>query len=344
MNQNYKTKNMKIIISLLFLNLIFTAVGKDLKAYSASFQIVSNAKSTKIPKGQYIIEATVYEIQSNQKLSSLVIKSVSKKVITDSKGWFKMKVKISENYLQIDRKGYPTYYIENYLIQDQHHIKMKIFISRIPEVYGDGIDVAEKPVIYCYSEKPIHFDLKLSTVGELAFAYPMMNANQSWSMDLENNELIDSKSKQKYPYLFWESEQEGVDFMRQNGNKAQNEINASIVSKLKVVSFLDSTLTTLGFNSKEKTDFITYWGPRMQNANFYMIQFLQDNECEQIASYKINPKPDHLNRFYMLFMENETNDFQLEVLPQNLKPLERNGFYMVDWGGIQLGNLNKSVN
>jgi len=335
---------MKIVISLLFLNLIFTAVGKDLKAYSASFQIVSNEKIAKIPKGQYIIEATVYEIQSNQKLSGLVIKSVWKKVITDSKGWFKMKIKILENYLQIDRKGFPTYYLENYPIQDQHHIKMKIFISRIPEVYGDDNPVAEKPVIYCYSDISQYFDLTLNTKGKLTFAYPPLNANQSWSMNLENNELIDAKSAEKYPYLFWESEQEGVDFARQNGNKDKNEINASIVSKAKIVAFLDSTLTTLGFNSKEKTDFITYWGPRMQNANFYMIQFLQDNECEQIASYEINPKPDHLNRFYMLFMENETSDFQLGVLPQNLKPLERNGFYMVDWGGIQLGNLNKSVN
>ena len=333
---------MKIVISLLFLNLIFTVIGKDLKAYSASFQIVSNEKNTKIPRGQYVIEATVYEIQSNQKLSRLVIKSGTKKVTTDSKGWFKMATKISESYLQIDRKGFPTYYLENYPIQSQQHLKMKIFISKIPEVSGDGIDVAEKPVIYCYSEKPIHFDLKLSTVGKLTFAYPMMNANLSWSMNLENNELIDAKSKQKYPYLFWESEQEGVDFARQNSN--QHEINASIVSKSKVVSFLDSTLTVLGFNSQEKTDFITYWGPRMQNANYYLIQFLQNNECEQIASYQITPKPDHLNRFYMLFMENETNEFPFEVLPQNPKPLERNGFYMIDWGGIQLGNFNKSIN
>jgi hypothetical protein len=335
---------MKIVISLLFLNLIFTVVGKEKIAYSASFQIVSNEKNTKIPKGQYVIEATVYEIQSNQKLRSLVIKSDSKKVTTDSKGWFKMTTKISENYMQINRKGFPTYYLENYPIQDQHHIKMKIFISRIPEVSGDGIDVAEKPVIYCYSEKPIHFDLKLSTVGKLAFAYPTMNANQSWSMNLENNELTDAKSKQKYPYLFWESEQEGVDFAKQNSNQDQNEINASIVSKSQAVPFLDSTLTVLGFNSQEKTDFITYWGPRMQKSNFYLIQFLQNNECAQIASYQINPKPDHLNRFYMLFIENETNEFPFEVLPQNLKPLERNGFYMVDWGGIQLGKLNKSIN
>jgi hypothetical protein len=335
---------MKIAISIIFFTLVFAVFGKEKIAYSASFQIVSNEKSTKIPKGQYVIEATVYEIQSNQKLSSLVIKSGTKKVVTDSKGWFKMTTKISESYLQIDRKGFPTYYIENYPIQSQQHLKMKIFISRIPEVYGDDIPVAEKPVIYCYSEKPIHFDLKLNTVGKLSFAYPLLKENQTWSMNLENNELTEVKSKQKYPYLFWESQQENVYFNGAIFKQDQAEINASIVSKSQVVPFLDSTLTVLGFNSQEKTDFITYWGPRMQNANYYLIQFLQNNECEQIASYEINPKPDHLNRFYMLFMENETNEFPYFTLPQKLKPLERNGFYMVDWGGIQLKNAIEHVN
>jgi hypothetical protein len=335
---------MKIAISIIFFTLVFAVFGKEKIAYSASFQIVSNEKSTKIPKGQYVIEATVYEIQSNQKLSSLVIKSGTKKVVTDSKGWFKMTTKISESYLQIDRKGFPTYYLENYPIQSQQHLKMKIFISRIPEVYGDDIPVAEKPVIYCYSEKTIHFDLKLNTVGKLSFAYPLLKENQTWSMNLENNELTEVKSKQKYPYLFWESQQENVYFNGAIFKQDQAEINASIVSKSQVVPFLDSTLTVLGFNSQEKTDFITYWGPRMQNANYYLIQFLQNNECEQIASYEINPKPDHLNRFYMLFMGNETNDFPYFALPQKLKPLERNGFYMVDWGGIKLRNSIEPVN
>lgn len=333
---------MKIVISLLFLNLIFTVVGKEKIAYSASFQIVSNEMSTKIPKGQYVVEATVYENQNNQKLSNLVIKSDTKKVITDAKGWFKMTNLVSVNYLQINKTGFSTFYLENFPIQSQFHIKMKIFITKVPDVYIDENPVAEKPVIYCYSEKPMHFDLKLNTVGKLSFAYPLLKENQSWSMNLENNELIDTKSKQKYPYLFWESEQEGADFARQNSD--QNEINASIVSKSKIVSFLDSTLTVLGLNSQEKTDFITYWGPRMHKSNFYLIQFLQNDECVQIASYQINPKPDHLNRFFMLFMENETNEFSFKVLPQNLKPLERNGFYMVDWGGIELTKIVYNFN
>lgn len=335
---------MKIAISIIFFFLVFAVVGKEKIAYSASFQIVSNEKNTKIPNGQYVIEATVYEIQSNQKLSRLVIKTGTKKVVTNSKGWFKMTTKISESYLQIDRTGFPTYYLENYPIQSQQHLKMKIFISRIHEVNGDDIPVAEKPVIYCYSEKPIHFDLKLNTVGKLSFAYPLLKENQTWSMNLENNELTEVKSKQKYPYLFWESKQENVSFVGENIKQLKNEINGTIVSKTKIVSFLDSTLTNLGFNAQEKTDFITYWAPRMQNSNFYLIQFLQNNECEQIATYEINPKPDYLNRLYMLFMENETNNFHYKVMPQSLKSLERNGFYLVDWGGIQLKNSIEPVN
>jgi hypothetical protein len=299
-------------------------------------------KSTKIPKGQYIIEATVYQLPNNQKLSGIVVKSSSKEVIADSKGWFKMTNKIDENYLQFERKGFPTFYCENYPIESQQHIKMKIFIEKYPQ--HKELPAAEKPVIYCYSDNSQHFDLTIITKGKLTFAYPSLNANQTWSMNLENNELTDAKSKEKYPYLFWESEQENVYFMRENFKQDKIEIDASIVSKSKVVSFLDSTLTVLGFNSQEKTDFITYWGPRMQKSNFYLIQFMQNNECEQIASYEINPKPDHLNRLYMLFMGNETNEFPYSARQQKLKPLERNGFYMVDWGGIELKNIIEPVN
>ncbi len=333
---------MKIAISIIFFSFVFAVFGKEKIAYSASFKVVSNEKNTKIPKGQYIIEATVYEMPGNAKLGGIVVKTSTKKVLTDSKGWFKMTSKIEDNYLQIERKSLPTYYCENYPIQSQRHIKMKIFIEKYP--MNDDLPAVEKPVIYCYSDKSQSFEMKLNTKGNLSFAYPALNANQSWSMNLENNEMTDAKSKQKYPYLFWESQQENVYFKGEIFKQDKIEINASMVSKSQVVPFLDSTLTVLGFNSQEKTDFITYWGPRMQNANFYMIQFLQNNECEQFANYEITPKPDHLNRFYMLFMENETNEFPYFANPQKLKPLERNGFYMVDWGGIQLKNSTEPVN
>lgn len=333
---------MKIAISFIFFSLAFAVFGKEKIAYSATFKVVSNEKNTKIPKGQYIIEATVYEMPGNTKLSGIVVKTSTKKVLTDSKGWFKMTSKIEDNYLQIERKGFPTYYCENYPIQSQRHIKMKIFIEKYP--MNDDLPAVEKPVIYCYSEKSQSFEMTLNAKGDLSFAYPALNADQTWSMNLENNQLTDAKSKQKYPYLFWESQQENVYFKGELFKKDKIEINASMVSKSKVVSFLDSNLTVLGFNSQEKTDFITYWGPRMQKSNFYLIQFLQNDECEQFASYQIDPKPDHLNRFYMLFMGNETNDFPYFASPQKLKPLERNGFYMVDWGGIELNNTVEPVN
>lgn len=330
---------MKTIVSFIFFSLFFSGFGKELKAYQVHYQIVSETQDSKIPKGQYIIEATIYQYNTVEKLSNVLVKSASKKKVSDSKGWFRITNKLDENYLQFSKKGYLTSYLENYKIKDQHHIKMKIYItSDEPEIYIYDREpaIAEKPIIYCYSETPIQFDFKLKPVGNLTFAYPTLNANQSWNMKLENNELTDSKTQQKYPYLFWESEQNEVNFLGENIKQYKNEIEASIVSKARIVAFLDSTLTAVGFNSQEKTDFITYWGPRMQSSNYYLIQFIQDVACESIASYEINPKPDHLNRFYMIFMENETADFPYIALPQKLKALDRNGFYMVDWGGIAI--------
>jgi hypothetical protein len=244
---------------------------------------------------------------------------------------------LKDSILKFVLMDYNPSYLENYTLKNKHRIKLRIFMTQTKEETEFKV---KKPVIYCYSDQNTNFDFQLIQKGVLTFAYPSLNSNQTWQMKLENNVLSDQNSQQNYPYLFWESQQKNIHFELSSIKQNKDEIGGSIISKAEIVSYLDSTLTALGFNFNEKTDFITFWAPQMQKEHYYLIQFIQNNQCDQFAKYKINPSPNHLNRIYMLFAGNNQPDFPFEVSPQILKPLERNGFYIVDWGGIEIDLSN----
>lgn len=311
--------------------------------YNLSYEIVSDKYDAKIPNGKYLIEGTIYDYKYNEnqlrdKLSKVIVSAGEKTMRSDSKGYFRMTNQLQDSVLKFVLMDYKTSYFESYSLKNKHRIKLRIFMkSQIDE----SEFMIKKPVIYCYSDEKISFDFQLIPEGELTFAYPTLNDNRSWSMKLENNVLSNEISKQSYPYLFWESKQQNVGFEIDNINQNKKEIFGAIIAKENIVSFLDSTLTTLGFNFKEKTDFITFWAPQMQKENYYLIQFAQNRQCDQFAHYKITPTPNHLNRIYMLFNGKNQPDFPFKIIPQQLKPMERKGFYFVDWGGTEV-NLSNS--
>jgi hypothetical protein len=306
--------------------------------YHLSYEIISDKYDTKIPNGKYLIEGTIYDYKYNEnqlreKLSKVIVSSGKKTTRSDSKGYFRMTNELKDSVLKFVLTDYNSSYLENYALKNKHRIKLRIFMTQTKQ---ETEFMVKKPVIYCYSDQNTNFDFQLIPKGELTFAYPSLNSTQTWQMKLENNLLSDQNSQENFPYLFWESKQRDIHFNISSIKQDKDEIRGSIVSRANIVSYLDSTLTALGFNFKEKADFITFWAPQMQKENYYLIQFVQNSQCDTFANYKINPTPNHLNRIYMLFAGNNHPDFPFEVVPQQLKPLERNGFYLVDWGGIEI--------
>lgn len=306
--------------------------------YHLSYEIVSDKYDAKIPNGKYLIEGTIYDYKYNEnqlrdKLSKVIVSAGEKTTRSDSKGYFRMTNQLKDSVLKFVLVDYNSSYLENYSLKNKHRIKLRIFMTQVKE---ETEFMVKKPVIYCYSDQNTKFDFQLIPKGELTFAYPSLESNYTWQMKLENDVLSDQNSQQNYPYLFWESHQKNIHFELSSIKQNKDEIGGSIISKAKIVSYLDSTLTALGFNFKEKTDFITFWAPQMQKENYYLIQFVQNGQCDKFANYKINPTPNHLNRIYMLFAGNTEPEFPFEVVKQQLKPLERNGFYFVDWGGIEI--------
>jgi hypothetical protein len=92
-------------------------------------------------------------------------------------------------------------------------------------------------------------------------------------------------------------------------------------------------LSLIGLNSREINDFITYWTPFLQREQ-YFIHFLINEECEYVATYNFSKEPDNLIRIIALFMKPpvKIND----VIEQDLKKNQRNGYIIVEWGGVEI--------
>jgi hypothetical protein len=220
-------------------------------------------------------------------------------------------------------------------LKDHHRIEVKILLNKQAKKKPEIRE--EKPVIYAYSEQKINFELVLKPKGKLTFTYPLPDGNNSWHMSLENNILRDSHGN-TYPYLFWEaSHSPDFAFDQVNG-----KIFGKILAREEVTAYLDSVLSFMHFNAREKTDFITYWGPRLAENKYNLVQFVVQDECSRFAEYELSPKPDAFNRFYMVYAAFDRYPGFIALVPQILEPFERtaigstagNGFELLEWGGV----------
>ena len=122
----------------------------------------------------------------------------------------------------------------------------------------------------------------------------------------------------------------------------QNKIPSSIVQKEKVVTYLETELTAMGLNQKEITDFITFWGPGMEQYESVAIQFFIDEVyADKIATIKVAPTPNSSKRIYMIYTPiTKENRGQFVDVETKYEPFTRSGFTLIEWGGTEIEQVN----
>ena len=99
-------------------------------------------------------------------------------------------------------------------------------------------------------------------------------------------------------------------------------------------AFLQEKLASLGLSRHELDEFIEYWLPKMEKNGYNYVQFL-GKEYTDTARLDITPRPDSVLRVFMAFKP--LNQY-LSVVPQTMKPFERKGFSVIEWGGTELSD------
>lgn len=184
----------------------------------------------------------------------------------------------------------------------------------------------DKPVIYLQSPVKLDFSIRVVPATDFTFTYPVYK--DQWKGTLFPTGQIEING-QKVPYLFWDSKQEFVFKKHTNGYQ---------ISKKDIVSFLENQLSNAGLNSTEKTDFITYWGPRLMQYESVFIQFYLQEDCNQFATIQCDPAPIATNRLYIAFSKWNDN-LKTYVHPIDLPAFKRDGFNVLEWGGFELKTI-----
>ena len=218
-----------------------------------------------------------------------------------------------QTYVEHDQVSYHIYAYAESTEKQQDVIN---FVSGIKENCA-GVGIGGKPVIYLYPEKEQEVNVKLDLDGKFTFTYP--EYNNGWNVTAKPDGTIISDGKE-YSYLFWEGLMPTFKPDFKEGFVVKGSDSAE---------FLRETLSQMGLTPKEYNEFIVYWAPKLQENEYNKIYFAEDDYTDE-AKLEINPKPDSILRVFMVYEKADENT----VLPkQEIKPFERKGFTVVEWGG-----------
>lgn len=187
---------------------------------------------------------------------------------------------------------------------------------------SDILPVAEcgKPVIYLYPETTSQVSVQVAPKGGFSKTEPDYGAG--WQViATPDSQITDLVSGKTYPYLFWEG----------RGGLYETPQKGFVVAAADVHNFLVEKLSQLGLNAKERADFLEFWEPRLTGAPYFFVTFLGNQQMNQLAPLTISPQPDTIIRILMDFLPLAQ---PIEVEGFNIQTPVRQGFTVVEWGGV----------
>jgi len=177
------------------------------------------------------------------------------------------------------------------------------------------VHLIKKPAIYLYPLRTQKINVSLAIDGDITTSIPLYN--KGWSVVVESNGSIEGQ----YDYLFYENTLKTIELPKEGWIKQGNELK----------TWFDVILPKLGLNSKETEQFKEYWLKELKKDALYEIKLFSLPFLTENMTLTIDPKPDTLIR--VIF------NFKVIEKPYDLKEAsittpKRNGFHVLEWGGM----------
>lgn len=176
-----------------------------------------------------------------------------------------------------------------------------------------------KPVIYLYPSATTTVNVQVG--ANVTKSAPTYGVNGWQQVTAQPNGQLTYQGKQ-YDSLFWE----GL------GLGAYPQITSgTVVARSQVVSTIRSQLQQQGLNSKEISDFLAFWQPKLPTTPYTRLTWFNTAQMNSLAPLKISQKPTTLIRTFLDFQGLQ----QPVTLPaQHFSTPVRKGFTVVEWGGL----------
>ena len=209
-------------------------------------------------------------------------------------------------------------------IQKKNHFLYQDFLGDWLIYLNEGYStMAEcgKPVIYLYPVKDTQ--VKVQVGAQITKSEPTYPQG-GWLVTAKPNGKL-TYQNQFYPYLFWE----GLG----NGLYPDYRNRGTLVSQKDLVSTIYKQLSQLGLNQKESADFMEFWQPKLPSSPYIRLTWLNTKDMDTLAPLWVTPRPDTSIR---IFLEFQGLDKPIKLIPQTLSAPKRQGFTLVEWGGLLL--------
>ena len=320
---------MKTLLQLILVTFVsLHSIAEVMYPERPNYEIISSVKDPALSEEYAVITfqinglhgvvapiSIVYSI--NSKVDTVVLNELNQLSKTVKPGKYSFQFFYSRNFKEIFvpkteiKGGYRTLIAINFKPNHRENMTVK------------------KPVIYLYPTVPTLVDVKVAPKGEFIFTYPKYN--DGWKVNASPDGNL-TWNDQNYNYLFWESQQEMT-------LANSSFIDGFVVEGKNSLAFLEEKLSQMGLNSKEKADFITFWGPQLIQNNRNFIHFYVNDECNQFAELAITPQPKTIFRLYMVYAP-FTAQSEYNLMDQKLPVYKRDGFTVLEWGGSVLQEIN----
>lgn len=187
-----------------------------------------------------------------------------------------------------------------------------------------------KPAIYLYPEKAMPVNVKVRPQGFLTYTEPLYNSMTGWNVFADPSGTVTTMDHKQFEYLYYES--------KILDHAIQKPKNGYIIAFDHLEDFYTSVLPNLGLNKKETNDYITYWMKYLPKADFYFIGIMDKQSINAIEPLTIQPSPKtniRVRLYYQALTREEAEEKQKTIQEPTLTAIpERQGFTMVEWGGM----------
>lgn len=194
-----------------------------------------------------------------------------------------------------------------------------------------------KPAINLYPTEDTVVNVKVGIRnGFLTYTDPVYPGEKGWSVlakptgELQylGSTLSDSTGKQNYPigifpYLYYEA--------KIQDSATPKPDQGYVIRYDNLAGFYDELLPKLGLNQKETKEFKDYWVKALPKSPYYFIGLIPQEQLDTNEPLTITPKEDTMIRVRLYF---EALEKPQRFTAPKLQSPTRNGFTVVDWGGM----------